>query len=46
MDKMLNFALEVLGVKPEDITLLVTEDIFFQIVKQVPLDNKEKKAGY
>ena len=42
---MLNFTLQVLGVKPEDITLLMTDDLFHKIAKQVLLEDEEKKAG-
>jgi len=34
---MLNFALVFLGVKPEDITLMTSEDLFNKVVKQVDL---------
>jgi hypothetical protein len=43
---MLDFGLQVLGVKPEDTTLLVTEDLFYKIVKQVSVKGKKKKKGY
>jgi hypothetical protein len=43
---MLDFGLQVLGAKPEDTTLLVTEDFFYEIVKQVSVKGKEKKKGY
>ena len=46
IEKMLNFVLQILGVKPRDITLMVTEDLFYQVVKQVPIEGKEKKAGH
>ena len=29
MEQIVNFALQILGVKPEDMTLLVTEDLFY-----------------
>ena len=43
---MLDFGLQVLGAKPEDTTLLVTEDFFYEIVKQVSVKGKEKNKGY
>ena len=42
---MLDFSLEDLGVKPENVTLLVTEDLFGQFVKQIPLKGKGDKAS-
>jgi hypothetical protein len=43
---MLDFGLQVLGAKPEDTTLLVTEDFFYKIVKQVSVKGKENNKGY
>ena len=37
MEQIVNFLLQILGVKPEDMTLLMTEDLFYQIVKQVSI---------
>ena len=42
MEQIVTFALQILGVKPEDMTLLVTEDLFYQIVKQVAIQGKQK----
>ena len=42
---MLNFGLQILGVKPEDMILLVTEDLFYQIVKQVATQRNQMKVG-
>ncbi len=33
---MLNFALENLGVKPENVTLLLTQEVYDQAVKHAP----------
>ena len=41
----LDFAIEKLGVKPENVILLVTEDLFNLCVKHIPLKGKDKKAG-
>jgi hypothetical protein len=43
---MLDFGLQVLGAKPEDTTLLVTEDLFYKIVKQVSVKGEKKKKGH
>jgi hypothetical protein len=42
---MLDFAVEDLGVRPKNVTLLVTEELFYKFVKHIPLKSKEKKAG-
>ena len=44
--RMLNFSLEDLGVKPKNVILFVTEDLFYSFVKHAPLKGKEKKAGF
>jgi hypothetical protein len=42
---MLDFAVEDLGVRPKNVTLLVTEELFYKFVKHIPLKGKDKKAG-
>ena len=32
---MLDFAVEDLGVRPKNVTLLVTEELFYKFVKQI-----------
>ena len=39
---MVDFSIEVIGVKAENFTLLVTEDTFKKVVKQIPLEGKKK----
>ena len=46
MKQMLNFGYQVLGIKPEDITILATENLFWKIVKQVALEGEEKMPGF
>ena len=41
----LDFVVEKLGVKPENVILLVTEDLFNLCVKHIHLEGKDKKAG-
>ena len=43
--RKLDFAVEKLGVKPENVILLVTEDLFDLCVKHIPLKGKDKNAG-
>ncbi len=44
--QMLDFALEDLGVKPKNVILLVTEELFYKFVKHIPLKGKDKKADF
>ena len=38
----LNFSIEILGVKPEDVEILGTEDFFNQVVKHIALYDEKK----
>ena len=42
MELTLNFAIQVLGVKPENATVLATQDLFNKIVKHVALQGEVK----
>ncbi len=42
---MLNFLVEVMGVKPKDVRLLVTNDVFSQFVKHISVESECKKTG-
>ena len=42
LKRMVDFSIEVIGVKAENFTLLVTEDTFKKVVKQIPLEGKKK----
>ena len=42
LKRMVDFSLEVIGVKAENFTLLVTEDTFKKVVKHIPLEGKKK----
>ena len=47
MKRILDFSIEDIGVKPENITLLVTEDTFKKVVKHIYIDRGEtKRTGY
>jgi hypothetical protein len=43
--QILDFCIEIMGVKPEDCKLLVAKDLFASVVKQVLLEGEQQKAG-
>jgi hypothetical protein len=43
---ILNFCIEILGVKPKDCKLLISEDLFVSVVKHVLLEGEEKIPGW
>ena len=43
MKRIMDFSVEVIGVRPENVTLLVTEDTFKKVVKHIAWVSEEKK---
>jgi hypothetical protein len=38
--QIMNFCIEILGVKPKDCKLMVNQDLFISVVKHVPLEGE------